>query len=164
VTLKFFDWLFLLIFGCFVFLYFRGIDAAAGRNPLDADVIERKLLLFVLDFQDFSCMTCLDSFLALCRQLPLRTKTQNTWGILVLKNTENDGNSRVQIAEKKLRGFIQANRIDFPILTDKDHCFERLTQEGSAILLFDGSSKSIRRYHFPLGGYQFEEIFEILNN
>jgi len=163
VTLKSGDWIILLLFGCLVFLYFRGIDLAAGRDSPLEDVFEKKLLLFILDFQDFSCMTCLDSFLGLYRQLPLRIKTSNAWGILVINAPEKEENKRVWIAEKKLRGFIQANQIVSPILVDRLDFLGGLAEEGSGVLLFDGSRNSVHRFNFPLAGYQFEEIFEILN-
>jgi hypothetical protein len=163
VTLKFCDWIIVLFFGCLVFFHFRGIDLAAGRDSCDEDVFDNKLLLFILDFQDFSCMTCLDSFLGLYRQLPARFKTSKTWGILVVKKSEKEENKQLWIAEKKLRGFIRANRIMSPILMDRSHFFEGLVEEGSGVLLFDGIRNSVHRYAFPLAGSQFEEIFEIIN-
>jgi len=163
VTLKFCDWILVLLFGCAVFFYFRGIDLAAGGDSIDEDVFDKKLLLFILDFQDFSCMTCLDSFLGLYRQLPYRFKTSNAWGILVVRKSEKQDNRQFWIAEKKLRGFIQANQITFPVLMDRSRFFGGSGKEGSSVLLFDGIRNSVDRYDFPLTGYQFEEIFEILN-
>ena len=163
MTLKFCDWIIVLLFGLLAFFYFRGVDLAAGRDFPDEAVFDKKLLLFILDFQDFSCMTCLDSFLGLYQQLPVRFKTSKTWGILVVKNSGKEENKQHWIAEKKLRGFIGANQITFPILMDRAHVFRELAEEGSGVMLFDGIENTVHRYNFPLTGYQFQEIFEILN-
>jgi len=171
MKLKFWDWLIFLVFGCLVFFHFRGFDAVAGAALPREDVLSffeaatefpddgRQLLLFILDFEDFSCITCLDSFLGLYRMLPLRFKTSNAWGILVVKEREEEGDRAVMIAEKKLKGFVRANHIDFPILVDRSRIFEGLAENGSGVLLFDGARKIFRRYDFPLTGEQFAEIF-----
>ena len=163
MTLKFGDWVTILLFGCLVFFYFRGIDLAAGKDSLQENVFDNKLLLFVLDFQDFSCMTCLDSFLMLYRQLPFRFKTSHAWGILVVKQSEKEEMKQFWIAEKQLRGFVRANDITSPILVDKERVFGKWAETGSCVLLFDKVGKMVHRYEFPLTGDQFEEIFEILN-
>ena len=159
MTLKFCDWIIVLLFGCLVFFHFRGIDLAAGRDSPDEDVFDKKLLLFILDFQDFSCMTCLDSFLGLYQQLPFRFKTSKTWGILVMKKSEKEENKQLWIAEKKLRGFIRANQITFPFLVDRHRIFSELANKESGVLLFDENQNVVFRYDFPLTGEQFEEIF-----
>lgn len=163
MKLKFGDWIIVLLFGCLVFFYFQGIDLAGGKDSLDEDVFDKKLLLFILDFQDFSCMTCLDSFLMFYNQLPDRFRTSHSWGILVVKKPGKEETGHVWIAEKKLRGFIRANHITFPILVDRGRVFGKWAEIGSCVLLFDRVGKMIHRYDFPLTGYQFEEIFEILN-
>jgi len=158
------DWIIVLLFGCLVFFHFRGIDSAAGKDLPAGDVFDRKHLLFIIDFRDFSCMTCLDSFLGLYRQLPSRLKSSGAWGILVLKESEKDDTSASWIAEKKLRGFVRANRITFPILVDREHIFKGMAEEGSCVLLVDGTGSRVHKYDFPLSGDQFEEIFRVLNN
>ena len=175
MKLKFWDWLIFLAFGCLVFFHFQGFDTASERAFPAAEVLsffdsttvapndERQLLLFILDFRDFSCMACLDSFLDLYRILPFSFKTSKTWGILVVKNSEGEENRLFRIAEKKLKGFVQANHITFPILVDRGRVFGKWAEIGSCVLLFDRVGKMFHRYDFPLTGYQFEEIFEILN-
>lgn len=171
MKLKFWDWIIFLLFGCLVFFHFRGFDVVSGRASPDADVLsffksmtvapndERQLLLFILDFRDFSCMTCLDSFLGLYRILPFRLKKTKTWGVLVVKKSEGEENRLVKIAEKKLKGFIQANQITIPFLVDRSRIFGEWTEKGSCVLLFDGAKRILYRYEFPLTGEQFEEIF-----
>jgi hypothetical protein len=158
LKLKFWDWLIFLAFGCLVFFHFRGFDTAIDSTTV-APNDERQLLLFILDFRDFSCMACLDSFLGLYRILPFSFKTSKTWGILVVKNSEGEENRLFRIAEKKLKGFVQANHITFPILVDRSRIFGEWAEKGSCVLLFDGVKKILCRYDFPLTDGQFEEIF-----
>jgi hypothetical protein len=164
VTLKFGDWVTILLCGCLVFFYFRGIDLGARQNSLGEDVFGNKWLLFILDFQDFSCMTCLDSFLMLYRHLPFRFKTSRSWGILVVKKSEKEERKQLWIAEKQLRGFVRANDITFPVLVDRGRLFGGVAEKGSCVLLLDGTGSLIHRYEFPLTGEEFTEIFKILNN
>jgi hypothetical protein len=163
VTLRFGDWIIILLFGCLVFFHFRGIDLAAGKELPKDEAFEKKLLLFIIDFRDFSCMTCLDSFLGFCRQLPFHFKTSGAWGIMVVKESE-EKSAQSWIAEKKLRGFMRANRITFPIFVDKGHIFKGLAEKGSCVLLLDGKGSRVHKYDFPLTGDKFEAIFRILNN
>jgi hypothetical protein len=171
LNLKTWDWLIFLAFGCLTFLHLRGLDAVSESKAV-APIDDRKLLLFILDFQDFSCMTCLDSLLALYRILPFRFKTSQAWGVLVVDvgkaETETEAeveaveNRLIRIAEKKLRGFVQANHITFPILVDRFRIFGRLSENGSCVLLFDETKSILNRYEFPLTGEQLEEIFLLL--
>ena len=158
MTLKFWDWIIIVSFGCLVFFTILGIDLTACKDSLDEDDFDKKLLLFILDFQDFSCMTCLDSFLELYRRLPMRFRTSNAWGILIVKNSEGQENRIFGIAEKKLKGFVQANHILFPIVVDRSRIFGELEEQGSGVFLLDGMGKNARRYNFPLSGEEFEEI------
>ncbi|GAG37071.1 unnamed protein product, partial [marine sediment metagenome] len=67
-----------------------------------------------------------------------------------------------RIAEKKLRGFVAANNIKFPILIDKFHVFNGLAEEGTVVMVFDWNRKMVKRYVFPLNKGQIEEIFKFL--
>lgn len=123
---------------------------------------ERKLLLFILDFQDFFCPVCLESFLELFRRLPLRLKIQNSWGVLVVPAGREEDIDRTRIAEKKLKGFVRANQIISPFLVDRLQVFREMAGEGSCVVLFDGARRIIHMYGFPLRSEQFEEIFKVL--
>jgi hypothetical protein len=174
MNLKFSDWLIFLVFGCLTFFHFRGFYTGSGSDFLKKKWLslsdsssfaledERKWLLFILDFHDFSCMTCLDSFLGLYEKLPFRLKTSNAWGILVIRNSEVHENNLVRIAEKKLKGFVQANQILSPFLVDRFQVFRGMAEEGSCVVLFDGAQRIIHKYDFPLRGEEFEEIFKFL--
>ena len=161
--MKFGDWIIVLLFGCLVFFYFRGIDRVAARDSPEGEVFDKKWLLFIIDFQDFSCMTCLDSFLGLYQKLPFRVKTSSAWGILVVKKSEGEETRRIRIAEKKLEGFVRANQITIPVLLDRFQVFGETAERGSGVVLFDENRKGVFRYDFPLTNEQFDEILTIIN-
>ena len=79
-----------------------------------------------------------------------------------MKDRGVEGDRAVRIAEKKLKGFIRANRIPFPISVDRLGIFAAWKERGSGVLLLDGKRKSCQWYDFPLTGEQFEEIFASL--
>jgi hypothetical protein len=166
VNLKFWEWVVIFLFGCLTFFHFRGSDTVSKDvSPIVLSGEESRMLLFIIDFQDFSCPTCLDSFLGLFHRLPSRYRTAKAWGILAVdtRGEEQEVNRTIRIAEKKLRGFIQANQITFPFLVDRSQVFGRLAKEGSAVVLLDENQKAVFRYYFPLTGEEFEKIFEVLN-
>jgi hypothetical protein len=161
MNMKFADWVIVLLFGCLVFFHFRGTDLAAGKKASAEDLYGGKMLLFILDFRDFSCSTCLDSFLGFYQKLPLHFRTRGSWGVLMMKTpAEDEGeDSLYWIAEKKLRGFLQANHITFPVMLDRSRAFGALAEKGSGVVLFDRDRRHVLRYDFPLTGEKFEEIF-----
>ena len=119
---------------------------------------DNPLLLFIIDFDSFLCLPCLDSFLKFCNGLPDYIIEGNVWGILVFDKPEEKGDLLTRIAEKKLKGFISANDIKFPIIVDRFHIFDRLGQEGTVLIIFDNQGKSIRKYVFPLSQNKIDEI------
>jgi hypothetical protein len=62
-----------------------------------------------------------------------------------------------------LRGFVVANRIEFPIFIDEHHIFQPFEKKGTAVLLFDGTNHILREYVFPLNKDQIGEIQEIVS-
>jgi len=112
----------------------------------------KKFLLFVIDFDDFMCMTCLDSFLCFCRSLPEVILEEHAWGILLVSGDAGGGGEagNVLIARKKLRGFVRANRIEFPFLVDEEGMFRVVKPAGSSVFVFDEAGSKIFRYAFPV--------------
>jgi hypothetical protein len=124
----------------------------------------KKLLLFVFDFNDFMCMSCLESFLSFCHSLPPHTLEENSWGILTIGSAirRSELTDSVKIAETKLRGFVMANRIKFPIFIDKHQIFQQFAKKGSSVLLFDKTNNILKEYIFPLSRDQIGEIQQIV--
>jgi hypothetical protein len=123
----------------------------------------RQHLLFFIDFRDFSCMTCLDSFLDFYRRLPLRFQTEDSMGILVLAPEKRDKTSS-EIARVKLRGFVLSNHIVFPVQIDRFHVFRGVAQEGTSVVLFDYDREIIKRFLFPLRQQDLDELFRCLKD
>jgi hypothetical protein len=124
----------------------------------------KKLLLIIIDFDDFMCLTCLESFLSFCRSVPPHILEENAWGILVLNpdNSKNQDKTRLKIAQKKLRGFMDTHRIPFPILIDSQNVFPSLAKEGSGLLFLDDQIRSVFRCIFPLSKEESERILSLL--
>jgi hypothetical protein len=126
---------------------------------------KRKLLLLIIDFDDFMCMNCLESFLVFCRSIPDSILEERAWGILIIGSTtgQTDGIHSVKIARKKLKGFVEANGIPFPILIDQHQIFEQFKKKGTAVLAFDERKGSVREYRFPLNEEQISEIHSFVS-
>lgn len=136
------------------------------RTLQGEDLADRPLLLFIIDFGMLMCPSCLDFFLGFYQEFSGLIEDGMAWGILILDkpSEENDKMSlSITIAEKKLRGFRQANDITFPILIDPFAVFAGLTHEGTALVLFDRSSSIVRRYNFPLTPSEKKELLEVLS-
>jgi hypothetical protein len=170
------DCLVILVFGLAAFFHFRGFGPAEANVQAGALTVEERpfsplktveseepgrMLLFILDFRDFSCMLCLESFLELYQRLPLRVKLRNVWGVMIVPAGQEKDESVIRIAEKKLQGFIRAHRILFPVLVDRHQVFGGMAERGSGIVLFDEAKLILSRFDFPLESRQFQEILEI---
>jgi len=123
-----------------------------------------KRILFIIDFDDFMCFYCLDLFLDFYHSLPISFQEESIWGILVYKeeNKKNVEQTNIRVIEKKLQGFIEANRIQSPIVVDYFHVFNSMVQEGSAVIFFDQRRKAFKKHTFPLSSEQKSEIIESL--
>ena len=132
------------------------------RRPLFQN---KKLLLIVFDFNDFMCMNCLESFLSFCGSLPPHILEENAWGILTIGSEIRKSGSKdsLKVAKTKLRGFVTANDIGFPIFIDEYQLFERFRKKGTLVLVFDGEDDILREYIFPLTKNQIAEIQEIVS-
>ncbi len=110
------------------------------------------------------CFYCLDSFLDFYHSLPISFQEESIWGILVYKeeNKRNTELTNIQIIENKILGFIEANRIQSPLVIDYFHVFNSMIQEGSAVIFFDQRRKAFKKYTFPLSREQKNEIIESL--
>jgi hypothetical protein len=131
-----------------------GRSSSQGRGPL---------LLFVIDFSDFMCMSCLDSFITFCQSFPPHYLEDKAWGILVLASKDEMPYTKntAQIAERKLRGFITANSIEFPIIIDHNQVFQSFAVEGTALVVLDAERGRILRYSFPIKRADSQKIREI---
>ncbi len=170
------EWAVFLAFGCLTFFHFRGFHASSGENILTGrevrlgEVAEsvtgqlgvewtrsRQHLIFFIDFRDFACLSCLDSFLGFYRGLPPRFQSEDSMGILIL-DSEKDDETSVQIARVKLRGFVLSNHIAFPVQVDRFHVFREIAREGTSVVLLDYDREIVRKFLFPLRQKDEEEL------
>lgn len=177
---KFSDWVIFLAFGCLTFFHLKGFYTASGEyafseekacfgeealsvvSPLGFERIKsRQHLLFFIDFRDFACLNCLDSFLGLYRQLPPRFQSEDAIGVLVL-NSGGDEEKSFQIARVKLRGFVLSNRIEFPVQVDRFHVFREFVRDGTSVVLLDYDREIIRKFLFPLRQDELDELLGCL--
>jgi hypothetical protein len=145
-----------------VFLSARSKNLSTHKIEVPQD---RKLLLFVLNFNDFMCLNCLESFLTFCHSIPPHILEENAWGILSIESAikKSGVKDSVKIARTKLRGFVLANRIKFPIFIDEHQVFPQFENKGTVVLLFDGTNNIIKEYIFPLSRTQIGEIQEAVS-
>lgn len=177
---KFSDWVIFLAFGCLTFIHFKGFHTSPGeivfgeeRTCLEQGEVSemghlglewrtpRQHLLFFIDFQDFACLNCLDSFLDFCCRLPAQLQREDAIGILFLEPWRDDETS-IQIARMKLRGFVLSNHIEFPVQVDRFHVFKEFAQEGTSVVLLDYDREIIRKFLFPLGRKELDELLAYL--
>jgi len=174
------DWVIFLVFGCLAFFHLRGFHGASEEivpseekacleqgtgsfvSQLDLEWTKsRQYLLFFIDFRDFACLNCLDSFLNFYRRLPPRFQKEDAMGVLIL-DPGKDSETSVQIARVKLRGFVLSNHIAFPIQVDRFHVFREFAREGTSVILLDYDREIIRKFLFPLRQKDVDEILGYL--
>jgi len=125
---------------------------------------KQAFLIYIIDFSDFMCMSCLNSFLEFYHMLPPPFQGERSIGILVDDHHYHQKNRSIsqKIVKKKLSGFIKANRIGFPIYIDSSDSFKSLTANGTQVMVFSGGLDSSKTYTFPLSYRDREEIFKML--
>lgn len=124
-------------------------------------VLSEKRFILIVDLSVLNCPLCVQSlteFIGIVNAFKLEN---DVLGVLVFSRRENDSNSETQmkIAEKKLRGFIVGNYVQFPFFLDRSGVFNVLNPDATAILiLFDREKSEIKKYTFPLTSAQIQEI------
>jgi hypothetical protein len=90
---------------------------------------------------------------------------EKAWGILTIESSIRKSGlmDPVRIAKTKLRGFVKANRIRFPIFVDERQVFRQSERKGSSVVLFDGTHNILKEYIFPLSKAQIGEIQQIVS-
>jgi len=135
--------------------------AASGRQRYSPSLSRvQKLIVIVFDFKSFFCPLCLDSVKDFCDTLHSRDQDEFAIGVLVYESSDKKDEERSKkVIEKKLRGFIIGNSIQFPVILDHFHVFKDLIFEDTGIILLDRSRKILKKYSFPLTNKQLDEIF-----
>ena len=124
----------------------------------DTPAISQSSLIFIIDFSDFMCFFCLDSFLGFYHSLPARYRHERAFGVLAV----DQAGIELGVLHKKLRGFVTANQVEFPIVLDHSGIFKGMAEQGTSVILIDAESQNISRYIFPLSPEQQDEILSFL--
>jgi len=136
------------------------------RRFLDngAEIKGQSFLIYIINFDDFMCMSCLNSFLEFYYVLPPPFQNERAVGILVgcSQEQEKSGSRSQKIIKKKLNGFIQANQIGFPIFIDSSESFTYLSNNNTAVVVLSEGLDRSRTYIFPLSSQDQEEILKTL--
>lgn len=122
-----------------------------GESPI--------VLIYIIEFRDILCSSCSESFLDFCLSLPVAFQKENTWGIIVF-DQDSQTNLGEKIIAKKVRGFMNGNRLHFPVFFDFLHIFATLRTKATQIILLDPSSFSVKKYDFPLVAKQKDAILQ----
>ena len=147
------------------------VESTESRNEIERLLLGSKekfekqsFLIYIIDFNDFMCMSCLNSFLEFYYILPPPFQNERSLGILVddNQNQQKNRSTSQKIIKKKLTGFIKANRIGFPIFIDSSGIFKYLSDNGTAVIIFSEILEMSKTYTFPLSSREKDEILNTL--
>ncbi|MCJ7578950.1 MAG: hypothetical protein MUP98_00265 [Candidatus Aminicenantes bacterium] len=116
-------------------------------------------LIYIIEFRDILCSPCSESFLDFCLSLPPEFQRENTWGIVVFEPASQI-NLEEKIITKKVRGFMNGNRLQFPVFIDFLQIFKTLRNQATQLLLLDSSTLKVNKYDFPLAEKDKNEIIQ----
>lgn len=142
------------------------IASSQGQKPdlRSEDSGSRLFIIFTLS--QMTCPCCFKTFHAFHDTLKVHGFEKSVCGIMTLLNEETDQRIRDtqnRILKKQLRGFVRANRIDFPILADTQSVFSTLCTTGSILIMFDRLFGVIRHWEFPLTGSEMAELIALIS-
>lgn len=112
----------------------------------------RLQVLLVIDVSDFLCPSCLDSLIDFVQTIPSpvrKNRMTAVWRVCDSENMEKN-HLKSRIWQKKMRGFISANAVDFPVWMITESGLKSVFGDGSRLLLFLPGSEEIVTYSFPL--------------
>ena len=155
----------LLISISIIFLKSFG-DVSTQSNEYSGVLQSDKLVLFIIHIDSLMCFPCLNPFLDFYKLIPSPFRENRLWGVVIYENSEKNEQNlhRKKIVKKKLRGFLQANNIECPIVLDSFQCFKEFSRGGTTLLIFDQKRKVVEKYVFPLSKKQKERILNYIKN
>ena len=143
-----------------VLLFTRfGMDVRAGRQNHSPEI----RLILLIDVSSLSCFLCLISLTEFVGVIQSNKLEDFVLGVMIMDENkeEADVERHRKIAEKRLKGFIIGNNIQFPFLLDEEGDFRPLSQDSSATLIvFDSRKNTVVKYEFPLSKAQLTAIFQ----
>jgi len=134
--------------------------SGATKTTTDNQPPFKKIILVKIDLKDIYCPLCLEPLKTFCEMLSNQEQDISALGILVFRKSEYIENPGIyiKIIEKQLRGFMSGNNIQFPVIIDINHVFDKENFGDWDVILLDASRKLLKKYSFPLSTTQLEEI------
>ena len=147
-----------------VIIFFQATISFSENSVARQEKPAKVQLLLIIDFGDFMCFSCLESFLQFCYPLPHQFQDQYVWGVVIFEGNigSESEDIAIKIVEKKIRGFRIANRVRFPILVDSSRIFSSLAGEGTTVVILKGEAQEVKRYIYPLSREQIAEIHKTI--
>jgi len=124
-------------------------------------ILSERTFILIVNLSVLNCPLCAQSLTEFIGIINAFKLEDAVLGVLVFSRRENDSNSETQmkIAEKKLRGFIIGNDVQFPFFLDRSGVFNVLNPDATAtLILFDREESVVKKYTFPLTSAQIQEI------
>jgi len=140
--------------------FLAGIFGAAGSA---ADNGGGPFALVLIDTDALACSPCLEPLQALCRAVPPEVQGKRLRGVLTYRDGEKPDPRRARVARTRWTGYSRANGIIFPASVDEVHAFNRLSEEGTTILLFDEAAGCVRCWIAPFKPEALRELAEFLS-
>ena len=154
--------LFLLILYSFFFIF--PMEKTENGIPDQEAKDVKSMLIIVLHPIDITCQICSVSFFALCDSLTRRGLNDQVIGIFEMLSNTGDKflKDHTKAFKKQLRGFIAANRIQFPVLADDRQIFLHSSVKGSRVILMNTVYGIVQEWPLPVEGHQISEIMALL--
>jgi uncharacterized membrane protein YphA (DoxX/SURF4 family) len=118
-----------------------------------------KRILFLLNYEDFSCSPCFTSFSllsdSLCRRLPINDRFRV---IGIFKENDMIKNN----TPMRLQHWKEANGFVFPVIVASDSLFVKMHQAKSAVLLVGENARALFLRPFPLSPEQFNMVLQLM--
>jgi hypothetical protein len=140
---------------------------AAGGGADRADfrgILGSRFALVLIDVDGLACEPCLDSLREFCRAVPPGVQEERVLGVLTFRTGKNSDPRLGRIARTKWAGYSRAHKIKFPVTVDESQSFNRLSEAGTTILLFDPRTGRLKRWTAPFGRPAIEEIVRFLTS
>ncbi len=119
----------------------------------------RNRLVFLLDFNDFSCPPCFDDFIILCDKINdifSKDSQEHIAGVF------RQGNIVILQDSKKLLYWKEINNINFITLVGPDSIFKSIGFTKSMAIVVDNNNRIIFSEHFPMGEKGHNTILKLI--
>ncbi len=128
-------------------------DARGGRGCF---------AIVLIDADSLACSPCGAALMEFCRAVPPDVQEDRVVGVLTFREGVEPDLRRARIARTRWNGYSRANDIRFPVTVDETHALDRLSEEGTTVLLFDISTGNLKRWTAPFSPGALQEMTRYL--